>query len=239
MLIHAISDLHGFLPTIPKGDVLLIAGDIVPMDCHSVRAGAAWLDTTFRKWLESLPVERVIATWGNHDFVAENRRKDWVPPDLPWSVLVDRSMRIYVEGTDEYLNVYGAPWQATRGWAFAMPEEELEEKWKLIPSGLDVLLTHGPSYMVLDRAMGTRFGSKSLLQAVDYKQPRVHIHGHIHESHGDVVIGTTHVYNVALVDEDYRPVNKITTFTLEGKKHAAAYERVGEDQGRDSERVEG
>ena len=65
MKIVAMSDLHGYLPEIPACDLLLIAGDICPLGNHKPAFQAEWLDTTFRRWLESLrQVGKVIGVAG-------------------------------------------------------------------------------------------------------------------------------------------------------------------------------
>ena len=51
MKIVAVSDLHGFLPEVPACDLLLLAGDLTPVQDHSVSFQAQWLDGEFRAWL--------------------------------------------------------------------------------------------------------------------------------------------------------------------------------------------
>jgi 3',5'-cyclic AMP phosphodiesterase CpdA len=66
----AIADLHGNLPgDLPEGDVLVIAGDVCPIEDHSVEFQDRWLKETFAAWLDSLPHAEVIWIAGNHDFV--------------------------------------------------------------------------------------------------------------------------------------------------------------------------
>ncbi len=85
MRLAALADLHGYLPRVPASDILLIAGDVCPDD--HVEAQAAWLDTQFRRWLEGLAVDSVVAIAGNHDFVFQ-QAPVLVAGDLPWQYLV-------------------------------------------------------------------------------------------------------------------------------------------------------
>ena len=59
--VAAISDLHGDLipaDEFPPCDLLLIAGDVSPIDDHSPRAQQLWLETVFAPWLSQLPARR-------------------------------------------------------------------------------------------------------------------------------------------------------------------------------------
>ena len=85
------------------------------------------------------------------------------------------------------IEVYGAPWQPEfNNWAFNLPPgPELKAKWDMIPDTTDVLITHGPPYMVLDRLLeGDLTGCQQLRDAVARVKPRLHIFGHIHEGYG-------------------------------------------------------
>jgi Icc-related predicted phosphoesterase len=43
---------------------------------------------------------------------------------------------------------------------------------------------------------------------VEKIEPKLHIFGHIHESHGDEIVGKTHFYNVAYLSHEYTPAHK-------------------------------
>lgn len=84
---------------------------------------------------------------------------------------------------------------------------EAKRYWDQIPMGLDVLITHGPPYGILDQttAGGKHLGSVELLKTVKAKKPRVHTFGHIHGGAGIFENGDTKFVNAAYLDEQYRP----------------------------------
>jgi len=88
----------------------------------------------------------------------------------------------------EGIQVYGSPWQPEFfNWAFNLyPGAELKEKWDMIPDTTDVLITHGPPRMILDRVDdGTFTGCAQLRDAIAQRvKPRLHVFGHIHEGYG-------------------------------------------------------
>jgi hypothetical protein len=53
--------------------------------------------------------------------------------------------------------------------------------WELMPTGLDILSTHGPPLEVLDCAPGQNFhgGCPQLRDAVIKKHPRLHVFGRV------------------------------------------------------------
>ena len=73
MKITAISDLHGNLPTIDQSDILIISGDISPLNIQRSKPQMKmWLETIFLYWINTLPVDKVFLIAGNHDFYFEN-----------------------------------------------------------------------------------------------------------------------------------------------------------------------
>lgn len=156
MRIVAASDLHGLLPdpeTIPRGDVLVLAGDICP-DAGAVRQ-REWLTSTFADWVGELRVDRVLATWGNHDWVGLESDVPAVP-GVTW--LCDSGCVI-----DE-CGFWGSPWSLPFfDWAFMAEEAQLEAKWREIDETAHVVIVHGPPFGYGDRTVdGRHVGSTTL-----------------------------------------------------------------------------
>lgn len=85
------------------------------------------------------------------------------------------------------LKIFGSPYTPSfgHGWAYNIPRNKLDVYWKDIPTGVDILVTHGPPKGILDlteNSDGTLFqcGCKSLLNRVKEVKPRFHVFGHIH-----------------------------------------------------------
>jgi uncharacterized protein len=81
------------------------------------------------------------------------------------------------------------PWS----WSFDFSEDEAAEKLAACPPG-GVLVVHSPpkGYVDGDRHLG----SEAILHAIEDKQPRLTVCGHIHESAGDEAsVGNARVLN--------------------------------------------
>jgi Icc-related predicted phosphoesterase len=182
MRIVAVADTHlnhnrrGF--EVPAGDMLVHAGDLC-------RHGSLGELGTALNWIDKLPHKLKVVVAGNHDwaFAHEHER------ETARAALAEAGI-IYLEdaaATVEGLLLYGSPWQPEFcGWAFNLPRgEELAEKWSAIPSGLDLLITHGPPAGIGDRVnLYRRVGCADLRARVAIVRPRVHVFGHIHEDGG-------------------------------------------------------
>jgi Icc-related predicted phosphoesterase len=85
------------------------------------------------------------------------------------------------------------PWD----WSFDLDEEAAAAMLAPCPEGA-VLVLHSPPRDHCDSAGdGSHFGSPALLRAIEEKQPRLAVCGHIHESWGcESEIGTTPVRNL-------------------------------------------
>lgn len=177
-----ISDTHGSHRSlqIPDGDILIHSGDF------SYRGTKEEVEE-FNKWLGYLPHNRKIVVAGNHD-------KGLARPGTTKTEakkLLHNANAIYLEDeevTIEGLRIYGSPWVPKYGnWSFMLPRnsKELEAPISQIPEGLDILITHGPSWGNLDRAARAgSVGCEILQRAVEQKQPRIHCFGHIHPGYG-------------------------------------------------------
>lgn len=204
MRIIALSDTHGKHGSfgIPDGDVLIHAGDCMNggKDVRELKS-FAW-------WWNDLPHRHKILVAGNHDRLFETDpayAESWIPGETHYL----RDSGVTIDG----IKFWGSPWQPEFcDWAFNLPRREpLKEKWDLIPSDTDVLITHGPPQGFGDTSVqwGPKLGCDELTKAVERVNPYVHIFGHIHGGRGWYTgLGKTTFYNVALLDEKYIPAHK-------------------------------
>lgn len=214
MKITAISDQHGALPEIDPCDLLIIAGDILPVYGHEPHKQRNWFRNVYKPWLEGIEAEKIIGIAGNHDFIFES--ESWVPraPDIPWEYLCDQGAEY------EGLKIWGSPWiPMLKGWAFYKDDSERREAWKLIPDDIDILITHGPPYEIRDLSVmsNVHSGCPLLQSEILYRiEPRIHVFGHIHEGHGiERLEGVkTEFANVAILNEKYQRVHEPTTLVL-------------------------
>jgi Icc-related predicted phosphoesterase len=186
MRIVALADTHLYTDdlVVPEGDILIHAGDLCRRGNFNELAKAA-------TWFNALPHRHKIVVAGNHD---------WAFLDEP--VEARALFEHYLQDSEisiAGLRIYGAPWQpAYNDWAFNLPRgPALAAKWALIPSGLDVLVTHGPPEGIGDDIeLVGRSGCADLLARVRVAAPRLHMFGHIHADGGLWVRGPTTFANV-------------------------------------------
>jgi len=218
MRIVATSDTHGMLHEIdvPDGDVLVLAGDVLG-NFHDHRA--RWSDAErqlvaledLAKWLTVLPHRKVVLVAGNHDWVFQLESKK------ARRILAAHPKIVYLKDSGAEvcgLRFWGSPWQpAFCDWAFNLPRDgdELRKVWARIPNGIDVLVTHGPPFGIMDSSPEVgchEQGDRLLLERVQIVKPRFSVFGHIHGGYGRQKIGETEFLNVALCDENYLPVQR-------------------------------
>lgn len=229
----AVSDTHLAQPELPGGDVLLHAGDLTYRGTLPEVSGAAcWLEEQKKKY------RHVIVIAGNHDWLFQNE------PSLARQIMKERGL-LYLEDSGLTLEgstvlngeiapgpgrvtIYGSPWQPWfNDWAFNLYRgKPMKEKWDMIPSGLDILMTHGPPYEILDgvgrfdedvypeddSVFIKHVGCENLLEAVRRVKPKVHVFGHIHASHGRIERDGTTFINASIMNEVYDPERKPWVF---------------------------
>jgi len=218
MIIDCIADLHGHTPKLEGGDLLIVAGDLTARDLP-------YQHIEFGTWLAAQPYRKKIFIGGNHDGVME----EWMP-------MVSGDIEYLVDSGTEFegLTIWGSPWTP---WfkgvnpackAFMKTDRKLISKWEKIPKKIDILITHGPAFGILDGIPledGTLYhvGSQSLYGWLNYverrgwlnyvERPRYHIFGHIHEAYGREEYFPTYEDNMmqsincSHVNEFYEPVN--------------------------------
>lgn len=207
MKIVIISDTHNKLSEIkvPDGDLLIHCGDF----CGFGRMQEL---ERFSQEFAGLPHKYKVVVAGNHDWPLE-REHDSARLHLgQFHYLQDELVEL------AGLKIYGTPWQPTfMNWAFNLPRnsKHLKEKWEQIPAGLDILITHGPPYGVLDKTkFGQHVGCELLRERVRELKPRLHCFGHIHEAYGRVEENGTLFVNAAVLNALYRPANSPVVLEL-------------------------
>lgn len=235
--ITCIADLHGFYPKLEGGDLLIVAGDLTARDAAIEHFKFHdWLaEQKYRKkiliagnhdnWLEELarPNTRVIQNLAEMgvDYLCDSGCQIFYQDDNPKPM--NQSCLDFEDVKQpnlRSLKVWGSPWTKTfagmneKCKAFTVDtEEELAEKFKLIPDDIDILITHSPPYGVLDELEGDahpkHVGSKSLTSKIKSMKnpPKIIIFGHVHEAYGFKNSLYTQFINASHVNECYEPVN--------------------------------
>lgn len=216
MKICAMSDMHGKYPeAIEKSDICLIGGDITPLNIQSdVMKSRHWFINTFIPWCHSLDCEKVIFVGGNHDRFLDEKK------EIARDALNGDDKVVYLEcNTYDYNGfvIYGTPLCKEFGhWWFMLPQETQEEVYnRFLDTNprVDLVLSHdapyGRSDLLLEKDCPwyteEHLGNDALARFISSLSPRYVIHGHLHSSNHDVeMLGTTEVYNVSLLGEDYR-----------------------------------
>jgi Icc-related predicted phosphoesterase len=201
MRLIVISDTHGLhnsIDGLPDGDVLIHAGDFM-------NSGYDVQDIlSFNRWLGKQPFKHRVVCGGNHDRYFEDA------PHQARSLLTNAT---YLENSGvmiDKVTFWGSPYTPEfLNWAFMYPRGTSAQRyWSQIPDNLDVLITHGPPFGILDQtAPGeAHLGCEELLNAVEEKKPRVHLFGHIHGGAGTLENRATRFVNAAYLNERYKPL---------------------------------
>lgn len=213
MRIVAVSDIHCRWPTItiPECDLLISCGD------YSFR-GERHVVKNFHKWLNKQPARHIISVQGNHEL--------WVEKNFQEArmVAIEACPRVHFVEEDlieiEGIKIFCSAWTPFfMNWAYnAFRGEEIQQHWKKIPDVVNILVTHGPPYGILDELVypdgigkGEFVGCEDLLNVVKRIKPDLHFFGHIHNWGGNEWhIDGTSFYNTSICDEMYYPANSVT-----------------------------
>ena len=181
--------------------MLIIAGDLCATNTEKE------YDDLWR-WILYQPYEYVMMIAGNHDnFLQEN-------PDYfssyggNFCYLCDSGCEI------EGFKIWGSPWTKTfdgmnpKCKAFTVDtESELLNKFELIPTDTDILITHSPYYGYGDKVNGKHCGSMALAAMMVF--PKLHVCGHVHEGYGQYEFPWhMKLVNASLMNEEYDFINE-------------------------------
>ncbi|PTB61635.1 Metallo-dependent phosphatase [Trichoderma citrinoviride] len=203
----------GFRLPLPEADVVLHCGDLTK------RGRPEELTRTFSMLRGlSAPLKLVIA--GNHDLALDERLGERTYYD-PYSDLQaahkdalriakeaeQDGVRYLTEGTYTFdlangstLRLFASP-RAPRYGTWAFQYDGMGTHSFDIPEGVDVAMTHGPPWGVLDSTWSNEnAGCPDLFRSIYRARPRIHCFGHIHEAWGAQLLRWKH--NVDVPDED-------------------------------------
>lgn len=181
MRIWHISDTHSLHEQldVPEGiDIVVHSGD-----------ATNWKDPyrnepelrAFIDWFAALPIPTKIFVPGNHDTSLE---KGLIARDL----IEHRKINLLINEEREIngLRFWGSPFTPRFGdWSYMKDRGTINRIWDTIPEGIDVLVTHGPPYGVLDATYNHHnkvelVGCSALRKRLLKVPPRFMLFGHVH-----------------------------------------------------------
>jgi Icc-related predicted phosphoesterase len=184
MRIVCFADTHGYHKelNIPDGDILIFAGDM-----FGYPNGEAKQIKRFGKWMNQLNHAYKIMIPGNHDRIFE--RDYYYVTSLLENIFCLNDSMIGIGA----LKIWGSPITPKFfEWAFIRNRgEAIAKHWEMIPDDVDILITHGPPYGIMDVAPRMKpeddphQGCKDLSERIArLPNLKLHIFGHIHEGYG-------------------------------------------------------
>lgn len=193
----------------PHGDILIHTGDY---DIYEM-SNLIWLN----EWFGNLDFKQIICIAGNHETYLPQLGKEKIKNILTNAIYLEHEY-LELEG----LKIFGSPYTPEFfNWAFMYPRcsEDAKNLWKQIPKNLDILITHGPPYNILDvNKRKQHCGCEVLEREVFNKKPKNHVFGHIHTvSKNDpkyLKKEGINFYNVSLLNENYELVYKPTVINI-------------------------
>lgn len=220
MKVCALSDLHGTLPIIEPCDLVIIAGDIVPLDIQrNYIKSEDWFYTTFSNYIKQMPCDKVIIVAGNHDFYLEKcpltaiNLVEWTNGKC---VYLKDTLYHYISTEGKECKIYGTPWCHKFGnWAFMVDNPKLEHIYNSIPYDLDILITHDTpnlgSMGILPPSKWSvhevNAGNIPLAKAILATKPKLVFCGHLHECKKNYyAFDNTEIYKVSILDNEYQNI---------------------------------
>ena len=221
MRLVAISDTHGVhrRVNLPAGDVLVHSGDLT-LDGE----GPVTLD--FVDWFSEQPFEHKIFVAGNHDAWAENNSNYLRQYAMDKGVHYLQNSSVVIDD----VTFWGSPFTPRfMDWSFMLSSTvEASRHWKTMPDSVDVLVTHGPPFGILDTLLAKNssldaantdrpgksspdrehVGCNELFNRVREVSPQLHLFGHIHEAFGEIEKWGTRFINTSSMNSDYQLTNQ-------------------------------
>lgn len=211
--IICLSDSHGQLIDydLTGIDILLHAGDYTFKGKNDYIGQLQYFENEFCPWIRRMAdqIEHVYYINGNHETYQEKLNIGINFNDVTAIHCVDMR-EIHLPYWD--ISLFGFPYtNRFGGWGFNVDDtpESMGRFCGHIPSGVDIILSHGPPFGIQDTVLeGFSVGSKQLLKRIQEINNPLTIFGHIHSGYGVSQKDNQTFINCAIMDEEYRPINK-------------------------------
>jgi hypothetical protein len=179
--IVCISNTYKQRPNIPRGDILIHAGDLTS------DGSLAELQITLN-WLQTQPHPVKIVVAGTSDQYLDKMKRGirrWRIGDLErayWGniIYLEHQYVIVTCFNGRRLRIYGSPYSPMTIPSSAFQYPECDNIWDRIPDNMDILITHTPPYTHRDSLRGCRY----LLNQIWREPPRLHVFGCSLENYG-------------------------------------------------------
>jgi len=189
------SDTHNLLQKemvaeMPEADVLIHTGDFS-------ETGTPQEFAAFNEVLAEMrpKYKEIVVLIGNHDVRKARDNFGMVTSHLTNATHIPIHDKFTLQCG---LRLYGAPWYFGHNWKYILKNTRNHThegaRFADIPIGreeIDILLTHGPPYGILDEARGIKgnlTGSPQLLEVLKKSRPPLHLWGHTHEQNGSTLL---------------------------------------------------
>ena len=190
MTILHLSDTHGChhrLRDLPEADVIVHSGDFT-MNGSEAEA------IDFMNWFCELPCTHKIFICGNHDDCLYGANIDGLDSNVHYLC----NSGVEIDG----VKFYGVPM-----FTYDCITDRQARNYERIPSDTDVLITHSPSYGILDFDNGINYGSEELLLKLSQTSLKAHLFGHIHSQQGKIERNGVIFSNGAIMNSNYDNLN--------------------------------
>jgi predicted phosphodiesterase len=186
MKIWHISDTHTYHNNlkIPNNiDVIVHTGDSTNTYSPAINF---YEFVNFVDWYKTIDCKYKIYVAGNHDAFISEMKKDA-------EKILKNAGIIYLNKSEITINnikFWGEPITPQFGnWYFMADRAKMYKHWDYIPKDVNVILTHGPAYGILDASINKNktidlCGDKTLRRYIEtnvWKNLKLICHGHIHQ----------------------------------------------------------
>ena len=189
-------------PAIPPCDVLLVAGDICPTDDERPETQRRWLRLDVRALARRRACRRPSSAWRATTTSSARPTRARCAISTGTTCRTRRSRSVACRSSAHHGR------RASRTGRSCSSEDELAERWALIPDGDRRALRPLAAARLRRLDQRTEIGSPSLLAAIDERKPELCVFGHVHQGYGRWQRGAATLVNAAYCGMDYLPAHE-------------------------------